>query len=182
MDQQKWINAALNAGATKAAVIKTDSVVTNASFRDVCASNACGGYGRCWMCPPDVGEIGELMAQIREYSHGLLFQTIAEIEDSFDFEGMAEAGKHHAAVCRDVRAALKDFSGDILFLGAGGCRMCERCAKLDGLPCRKPGEAMPSMEAYGIDVYKTTEPTGLRYINGQNTVTYFGLALFNGED
>lgn len=182
MDQNLWIKAALDAGATKAAVISSDNVVTSRAFRDICASNACGGYGRCWMCPPDVGDIDVLMASIRNYSHGLLFQTIAEIEDSFDFESMAEAGKAHAEVCKKVRKAAKAISDKILFLGAGGCRMCERCAKLDNLPCRMPEEAMASMESYGIDVYKTTEPTGLKYINGQNTVTYFGLVLFNEED
>ena len=34
------------------------------------------------------------------------------------------------------------------------------------------------MEGYGIDVYNTCKPTALKYINGQNTVTYFGIVLF----
>ena len=35
------------------------------------------------------------------------------------------------------------------------------------------------MEAAGVDVYNTTRDTPLKYINGQNTVTYFGLVLFD---
>ena len=34
------------------------------------------------------------------------------------------------------------------------------------------------MEACGVDVYNTTRETPLKYINGQNTVTYFGMVLF----
>ena len=33
------------------------------------------------------------------------------------------------------------------------------------------------MESYGIDVYRTSTSTTLKYINGQNTVTYFGIIL-----
>jgi hypothetical protein len=37
---------------------------------------------------------------------------------------------------------------------------------------------LASVESYGVDVYKTTKDTNLKYINGPNTVTFFGLVLF----
>lgn len=178
MDHELLINLALDAGAKKATIIKVDSVVLSASFRDICKSNSCGLYNRCWMCPPDIGEIETLMAEIRRYEHGLLYQTISEIEDSFDIEGMQEAGKTHAWVSQRIEAFMMPILGKHLHLSCGGCRLCERCAKVDGLPCRKPEQALPSMEGYGIDVYNTCKPTDLKYINGQNTVTYFGIVLF----
>lgn len=178
MDYQLLIDIALDAGAKKAAIIPVDSIVTSASFRDICKSNACGLYGRCWMCPPDIGEIQPLMAELRKYTHGLLYQTIADIEDSFDIEGMQEAGRRHAQVSQRVEAFLMLQLGKHLHLSCGGCRLCERCAKADGLPCRKPEQALPPMEGYGIDVYNTCKPTELKYVNGQNTVTYFGIVLF----
>ena len=51
---------ALELGAFRANVIPTEEVVTDASFRDACAQNSCGMYGRCWTCPPDAGDIHEL--------------------------------------------------------------------------------------------------------------------------
>lgn len=36
---------------------------------------------------------------------------------------------------------------------------------------------MTSLEACGIDVARTTASTPLRYTNGANTVTFFGLIL-----
>ena len=38
------------------------------------------------------------------------------------------------------------------------------------------------MEGYCIDVYKTTKTTQMKYINGSDTVTYFGIILFGEAD
>ncbi|MBQ2954311.1 MAG: DUF2284 domain-containing protein [Clostridia bacterium] len=177
-NHEELIQLALTAGAGKAAVIRTEDIAVPSVFRDICAGNACGKYGRCWMCPPDIGEIDVLMARLREYRNGLLYQTIYDIEDSFDIEGMSEASRKHAQVSQRVNDAVKPLLPGCLHLSCGGCNLCERCAKLDGEPCRLPDKALPPMEGYGIDVYNTTKPTDLKYINGQNTVTFFGIVLF----
>lgn len=178
MDHNEFRLIALDAGASKAAVISVDSIVLSATFRDICKSNSCGMYGRCWMCPPDVGDIETLMDKVRSYQHGLLYQTIADIEDSFDIEGMQDAARNHVLVSQRLEAFMMLQVGKHLHLSCGGCKLCDRCAKADGLPCRFPEQALSSMEAYGIDVYNTCKPTELKYINGQNTVTYFGVVLF----
>ena len=71
--------------------------------------------------------------------------------------------------------------GKHLHLSCGGCRLCERCAKLDAEPCRYPAEALSSLEGYGIDVYRTSKATPLKYKNGENSVTYFGNILFSSQ-
>ena len=171
---------ALSLGAHKAAVIPVDAVETDAVFRDMCAANACGNYGRNWMCPPDVGDIRELMAALRTYSFVLVYQTVSELEDSYDFEGMMEAGARHNQLMATLRAGLKtEPLSRTLHLGAGGCRMCEVCAKRTGEPCRHPDLAVASLETYGINVSKLAVAAGMKYINGQDTVTYFGAVLFD---
>ncbi|NLF26619.1 MAG: DUF2284 domain-containing protein [Clostridiales bacterium] len=178
MNAQALIEAALEAGATKAALISQSQIVLSATFREICEGNGCGGYNRCWMCPPNVGGIEELMARVRAFPRGLLYQTVARIEDSFDIEGMTAATVEHAQVSQRLEKKLRPrLSGASLHLTCGGCRLCDRCTKLDGLPCRHPEDALPSLEAHGIDVYNTTKDTDLRYINGANTVTLFGLVL-----
>ena len=169
---------ALDAGADKAIIIDVKDIVMSASFQDICKTNACGMYDRCWMCPPDIGEIEDLMADVRSYKHGLLYQTISPIEDSYDFEGMQAAGNARAQVSQRLEAFLLLQLNKHLHLSCGGCRICNRCAKADHLPCRNPERAMSSMEGYGIDVYNTCKSTPLKYINGQNSVTYFGIVLF----
>ena len=67
----------------------------------------------------------------------------------------------------------------VLHLGAGGCGVCDKCAQQDGLPCRFPELATPSLEAYGVNVSNLAKVVDMKYTNGQNTVTYFGMVLFS---
>lgn len=174
---------ALDAGADKAAVIAQSDIVLSEEFREICRSNGCGKYNRCWMCPPDIGEIARLMEQIRAYSGAVLYQTISSIEDSFDIEGMLKAGQAHAELSREIHRQLKTMQTDnLLHLTCGGCRLCTSCAKEEDMPCRFPESALPSLEGYGVDVYRTTLGTDLKYINGENTVTFFGMVLYREEN
>lgn len=174
------IQAALSAGAVKAELINREQISCSESFRDICEANQCGCYGKCWVCPPEIGEIETLIAQVKAYPKGVLYQTIGTLEDSFDIEGMMEAGRRHALVSSALQRTLPELlQKPFLHLGCGGCHLCEKCAKRTGEPCRHPESALPAMEGYGIDVYNTTRSTSLNYINGTNTVTYFGLILFS---
>lgn len=180
MDQQALVNLALDCGATKAVIIPQEKIVLSASYRGICEGNGCGMYKKCWMCSPTIGDIEDLMAKVRSFSHALWYQLVGEIEDSFDIEGMGEVGAEHTRLCQRVNEAIKPILGsDMLHLGKGGCGLCKRCTILDNEPCRMPDKALSSLEMYGVDVYQTTNGTGLKYINGQNTVTYFGMVLFN---
>ena len=177
---ERLIADTLALGAHKAHIITTDAIETDRSFRDMCAVNACGVYGKCWMCPPHIGQIGDLMDRVRAYPKALWYQSIASIEDSYDIEGMFAAGEAHAWLSQRIQAAVSPLlSGPFLHLGTGGCHLCPVCAKATEEPCRMPDKALSSLEGYGVDVYNTTKDTALQYINGQNTVTYFGMVLFS---
>ena len=174
------IDAILAAGAYKAAVIPVENIETDASFREMCRVNVCGNYGKSWMCPPDAGDIHALMAELRTYRYALVFQTVSKLEDSFDYEGMMEAGTRHNKLMQSVRGLAKAVPGwaRVTMLGAGGCRVCPVCAKKTDEPCRHPDLAMSSLETYGINVSKLATAAGMKYINGKDTVTYFGTVLF----
>ncbi|HJA66742.1 MAG TPA: DUF2284 domain-containing protein [Candidatus Mediterraneibacter cottocaccae] len=55
----------------------------------------------------------------------------------------------------------------------GSCRKCGKCTYPDA-PCRFPERTHGSLEGYGIMVSELAGQAGIRYINGTNTVTYFG--------
>ena len=176
----EMITLALSLGAYKASVIPVTEVETDPSFRDLCASNVCGNYGRNWMCPPDAGDIHDLIDRLRTYNYMLVYQTVSELEDSYDFEGMMDAGIAHNRLMVEMRQKLAEFPlSRVLHLGAGGCRMCEVCAKRTGEPCRHPEDAVASLETYGVNVSKLAPAAGMKYINGKDTVTYFGAMLFD---
>ncbi len=184
MENQKIFNIltekVLQSGAARAAVIDTNQLVMDASFRDICAANACGMYGKCWMCPPDIGDIHMLMDEIHTYDFVLVYQTVSPLEDSFDIEGMYEAGNIHNQLAQHVRGVFVSAGiENALHLGVGGCRICQACAKVEGEPCRFSDKAMSSLEAYGINVSQMAAAAGMKYTNGINTVTYFGAAFFH---
>lgn len=180
---EELIQLMLDAGASKAARIEEAQIVTNPAFFDTCKTNRCGNFGKCYACPPLAGSCDELIKSVHSYRHGLLYQTIGYLEDSFDIEGMGAAGRKHAETGMKIREALsKELPEDAWFLSAGGCRLCDRCAALDGSPCRFPDKVQTAMEGACIDVFQTTKSTPLKYINGQDTVTYFGLVLFDRKD
>lgn len=166
-------------GASNAAVIEVSAIKFNPVFRAACEANTCGHYGRCWMCPPDVGDINELIAQAEQYKYALVFQTVAILEDSFDIEGMEEAAVKHNRLSEKLDREIGAGFNGYLRLGAGSCGVCESCSKRENKPCRYPERAVPSLEAYGISVADLARVSGIKYINGQNTVTYFGAFLFN---
>lgn len=179
MNEQKLINQALEFGAYKAAVIPVDHIHFDRSFRALCESNACGNFGMCWMCPPDVGDIDELIAQAKTFQKALVYQTVGKLADSYDIDGMLEAGKRQNQLAQRISDELASFPFEkTLHLGAGGCRVCPVCAKRTGKPCRFPDRAMASLETYGVAVSELAETCGMKYVNGQNTVTYFGVFFY----
>ncbi|MBQ8684041.1 MAG: DUF2284 domain-containing protein [Clostridia bacterium] len=176
---EKLMQVVLACGAAKATVIPAAKIECDTVFRDICSSNACGLYGKCWMCPPDIGDITRLMDEVRGYAYALVYQTVSDIEDSFDIEGMLDARKQFHEIEKRVRRGLDAYTfAKVLHLGAGGCGVCETCSKVNDEPCRYPELAISSLEAYGIHVSKLATASDMRYINGENTVTYFGAVLF----
>ena len=143
MDCQKLVACALELGFNAAEIIPTYDIVLSEEFRKTCADNRCGLYNKCWMCPPDVGEIDVLMKEVKSYSFGLLYQSIVELEDSFDIEGMTNGGYKHSMCGRELaKKLLPQLPNRTLHLNCGGCRFCKRCAKQDGKPCRAPDNAL----------------------------------------
>lgn len=178
MDHEELLREILALRADKAGAVPVEEIDFEPSFRSLCESNACGMYGRSWMCPPHVGKVEDLIAQAKAYRTALVYQIVDTLEDSYDFEGMMAAGQRMNRLTAAVRRKFRELGlENCLFLGAGGCRICPKCAKQDEEPCRHPDLAMSSLEAYGINVSVLAPQAGMKYINGANTVTYFGAVL-----
>lgn len=181
--QKELAELALAGGAQRTAVVEVAEIPFRPEFREACEANVCGHYKTCWMCPPDVGEIDELIARVKSYRYAFVFQTVDPLEDSFDIEGMEAAARRHSDLMQALMGDAKRIFGDeTITLGAGRCHVCERCARADEEPCRYPDKAVPSLEAHGIAVSELAALCGMNYINGQNTVTFFGAFLYRQED
>jgi predicted metal-binding protein len=184
IDSKCLVRIAMESNASQAAVVDTSRVQFHEDFRRACEKNICRKFDTNWMGPPAIGPISILMQRAARYEHGLLFQTVHRVASSFDMKGMLEAAKRHETVFRSLleRARREYPDEDLLPLNAGCCSMCPQCAYLDGEPCRNPGQAVSSVEAYGINVIALQKSAGLPHYAGKNTVTYVGLILFDKTD
>lgn len=159
-----------------AAIIETAKLNFRDDVREMCKSGRCGSYGINWGCPPGCGTVEECRERAGQYQKAVVVQTIGTLEDSFDFEGMEKAASLHGSRMTQMKEELEAQFGDILPLGAGPCKVCEKCACPDE-PCRFPKKRFSSMEAHGLMVSEVCADCGLKYINGANTVTYTGCFL-----
>lgn len=160
----------------KAAVIRADKLIFRDDVREMCKSGRCGSYGNNWGCPPGCGSVDECRERAAKYDKAIVVQTIGVLEDSFDFEGMGKAAIEHCQRMTHMREKIEGELSDVLSLGAGPCKVCGECT-CPHEPCRFPEKRFSSMEAYGLMVSEVCADSGLKYINGENTVTYTGCFL-----
>ena len=147
-------------------------------IRKICEGNSCRAYGTNWVCPPAIGTLEECREKVNFFGKALLFNAVYELEDSFDVEGMYDARIEFKELCDKIHDHLKQPHPEHLLLSNGGCAICEKCTYPTS-PCRFPDKAYPALEGYGVIVSELAKTAGMKYINGKDTVTYFGMILYN---
>jgi predicted metal-binding protein len=170
---------ALAAGATHAHARLTTGLRAEEEVRQNCLVNYCGKSNKSWTCPPHTGDLEALGARLLTYTDCVVLQSISNLEDSWDFEGMADAAHSHNSMVRSLAEEItKKFPNlEILPFACGSCDYCEKCTCPDE-PCRFPDNAMSSVEAQGLDINALIKSVGLKYINGLDTVSYVGMILW----
>ena len=157
---------ALALGAKKAKIITAATIKTAAWVRYKCQFG-CSGFGMCLTCPPYAPGPKETREIIANYKKALLIHTpsgwkadISEIVSKLEKEAF-------------LAGFYKAFG-----MGAGPCRLCRECDWKNG--CRHADKARPSMEACGIDVFKTARNNGFTIETLDTSrckAAYFGLVL-----
>lgn len=175
MDIQKYFH---NADICQYALLDTGQIPFSDQVAQMCRANQCGKYGTCWTCPPGAGTPEELERKIKAFRHAGIFTCTHKLEDSFDFEGMMVGQQKAQKVLRQIMAQLRRDGETFMALGCEGCGRCAQCT-YPNAPCRFPQDAVPSVEACGIHVTELARRAGLRYGNGNGTVTYFCVILFD---
>lgn len=138
-------------------------------FESLCRK--CPNYGSLWSCPPyDFDPRGCLEKYERLQLVGTKILLNAQLrEEVITKEGLAE-------VTEDIIAGVKaEVDKELLgwekerqsgrMLTSGGCRLCTRCARTSGMPCRQKGRMRYSLESLGCDVTKLTgEKLGIQLL------------------
>ena len=157
-DLKKYCEKAVQEGATHAKVIHPSSVVTAPWVRFKClyGCHLRSGYG----CPPDTPTPWQTRAVLDSYGRAILFHLE---KDRRFFDILFGVRKH--VIFYDMLVTMegelfKDGHYKAFVMLAGPCELCKECGKLEGIPCRSPARARPSMEAHGIDVFQTVKNNG----------------------
>ncbi|MBE6986524.1 MAG: DUF2284 domain-containing protein [Ruminococcaceae bacterium] len=147
-------------------------------IRWIC-ENECPMYGKTWACPPGVGSVEECQQKCMRYVNCLMIATITEVNDIANIEETLSTRGPHEALTNQVRDLLQEQGVCPYTLSTEACALCERCAYLDGLPCRLPEKMHPCVESHGINILPLLETLGLEFQYGENVVTWFSLLFFN---
>ena len=160
-----------NAGFTHTGPLDCHTIRLLPEVREMCAADKCHQYNKNWTCTPGCGSLEECEGKVRRYQKGLIVQTVGELEDNMDGEGMMETeARHKEAFLRLMEDLKKDFP-DLLAIGAGCCTRCKTCTYPDA-PCRFPDKKVSSMEAYGMLVSQICKDNSLPYYYGDCTIAY----------
>jgi predicted metal-binding protein len=190
------IEKAKELGADAAAVIPADQVVVDERVRLKCAVPVCEGYGHYLHCPPNTLSVAEFRETLARYRSALVVQVVSA-NSSLDLDDEGLANKkcseleelYHGDANRMLGNVVTRVEAEAFKAGfpyatgfAGGlCLLCPTCVGVaSGKPCRHPYEARPSMEAVGIDVFRTAENAGLPMaLSSNQPVRWTGLILLD---
>lgn len=179
MTEKELLRLAREAGIDHAAVTEASELVFVHDFRKYCEMNQCGNYGRNYGCPPDCGTPREMEEKAMAYGHALVLQTLWPVEDITDSGETGPLKKKHNQKLRAFMDQLAAKGVPGLAIMAGPCSLCSPCAKTSGLPCRFPERTASCLSAYGIDVARLCERTGLSWDFGSGKVAFFGIYMYD---
>ncbi len=173
---EDWRRTAIALGFTEAVGFDPAILCPRADVREMCASDRCGSYGKNWTCPPYCGTISQCRESMHRHRHGILLQTVGQLQKEIDSRGFRETEQRHLQTFSRFCEAIRRHYPGALCLGSGGCRICRVCAWPEA--CRFPEQAVSSMEGYGLFVTQVCRDAGLPYHHGEKTITYTACVLY----
>ena len=149
-------------------------------IRYICKAE-CPMYGKTWACPPAVGTVEECKAKCLSYNSCLMVGTIAEVDGEYNMEKSLATRPEHEHLTNQIRDFMRQQGVEPYILSTEACAACERCACLDGQPCRLPERMHPCIESHGINMIPTLEENGLAFNFAAEVITWYSLLFFNEE-
>lgn len=167
------------ASGFSAAIIPTEKIVVNPSFRPLCEENLCGNYNANYSCPPDCGSVEEVRQRLMARNKALVLQTIWDIGSYENKEDILIAKKAHNAAILQLVGELRRGGLQGFCLGYGGCPLCSPCKRIENQPCAHPDKKISCLSAYCVDVAKLAEESKLRFEWTPEKLYLFGMYAFD---
>lgn len=160
-----FVRRACVLGAKEAKIISPQQVFTAEWVRRKC-QYGCDGYHGHLTCPPYSPTPQETRRMLDEYETAILIHCPS---DWTDIKTIVSTLEREAFLSGYYKA---------FGMGSGPCNLCEKCNLQMG--CRHADQARPSMEACGIDVYRTARTAGFPIEVVRDSTcpqNYYGLLL-----
>jgi len=128
----------------------------------------CPSYGKKLSCPPYSPTPEETRKVLEEYSKAYLIGYSGSIFKEYGEEKVSEVFPKALKRIRksilelEKHAFLSGYYKSFTYGFCGPCTLCKECSAEDGgITCKLPKDSRPSMEAAGMDVFKTVRNAGL---------------------
>ena len=115
MDIKKIEQMGMEQGFSHVVLLDCDTIELKPEVRQMCAADTCHKYDKCWSCPPGCGSLEECEAKVRQYKYGIIVQTVGELEDAFDGEGMMETEARHKEYFVEFEKKLREIIRVVTF-------------------------------------------------------------------
>ncbi|MGZ7117699.1 MAG: DUF2284 domain-containing protein [Methanobacterium sp.] len=181
-DIEKYLNLAIEMGATDAKKISVDKIILDERVRARCYSPRCPDYGTNLNCPPhfdwDLEKSREIINKYK-YAVFIMLKVPSEEQTGKDYKSpkhqVPSARKMYEIVAKVQSAAFYD--GYPLALGFAGGPSCKRvfclaaeCKGIKGEGCRMALKSNPTMHSAGMDVFSMASNMGWKiYPIGETT-------------
>lgn len=159
------------------AIISSEQVPFSDKVRTICETE-CERYGQSWSCPPAVGTVEECREKCASYDHVLLFSTVAEVADTYDFASRLATRKEHEEITGQIETLIKGLKGHTLTLSSDSCSICDSCA-YPAEKCRHKDQMRPCIESYGIVLMPLLEQLEFDYSLSENLILWFSMIFFS---
>ncbi len=146
-----YVEKALVKQVTHGAIVETSKVFTAPWVRMKCQFG-CFNFGKSRCCPPHTPTPEEMRKILDSYTFGILLHRHL-------FKGYKIVDDFNEIVINLERTLFLDGYYMAWAIGSGPCTRCKEC-NIEG-PCNYADKARPSMEACGIDVFKTAHEHGM---------------------
>ena len=169
-DLKKYEDCIEQWGGDDAKIIDTKEIIMDIRVRAKCHFS-CEDFNSNMNCPPNLFSFEKSKKLVCSYNYAIIFKLnipsnviAGELSDEDKKELKNYAIKRYQIIGRLEKKAFDDGFALALGFGGGPCSkyLCpnQKCQALIDGECKHPNIARPSMEAMGIDVYKTVSAIG----------------------
>ena len=133
------------------AIKPKEDLIFDLKVREMC--KWCKRYGKKATCPPYIESVEYYSNVLKRFKHGIIYYDFFPTDGDAEEVGYKSSMEVYEKLTRERTRLFEGGHYLIMILGAGSCKLCDRCT----FPCHIPDKGIIPVEATGIDVVKTME-------------------------